>query len=71
MESNQNSKLSSTLSYIFDIKSWISPYIEDIHQHTVPHVFLFRKNADLKAEMLYKHWALDDWQLFDKMILKV
>lgn len=71
MESNQNSKFSSTLNYVFDIKSWISLHIEDIHQHTVPHVFLFRKNADSKAEMLYKHWAHDDWQLFDKVILKV
>ena len=51
-----------TLKYIFDIKSWISPCLEEIHGHTAPHVFLFRRNADRKAVMFTKKWSHEEWE---------
>lgn len=71
IESNQSTKSAATLKYVFDIKSWISAHIEEIHQHTVPHVFSFKKNSKGKAVMMVKHWAHDDWKCIDKPILKV
>ena len=73
IESNHNSKLASTLTDVFDIRKWLNPFLEEIHRHTVPHVFLFKKNADGKAEMYFKNWAKDPWQPSEKglMLLKV
>lgn len=51
-----------SLTYIFDVRNWIAPCLEEIHQHTIPHVFLFRRNAEGRAEMLYKLWTKDSWK---------
>lgn len=37
--SNQAVRGTEVFQYMFDIKSWISPFLEDIHGHTVPHIF--------------------------------
>lgn len=50
-----------TLSYVFDVRSWIGPCLDDIMYHTTPHVFLFKRGRDEKAEMYYKHWSSDPW----------
>lgn len=61
--SNQNVKCVSTLRYIFDMKNWIAPHLDEIHGHTAPHIFRFRFNhASQKAEMHYKHWSHESWQ---------
>ena len=59
--SNQSVKSSSVLKYIFDIKSWIAPHLDEIHGHTVPHVFRFRLNSAKRAEMHYQHWSHEPW----------
>lgn len=51
-----------TLEYIFDIKSWLSPHLAEIHGHTSPHVFLFQKNSEGVAVMFTKHWSHEDWE---------
>lgn len=51
----------STVEYIFDIRHWLELYIEDIHKHTTPHIFMFRNNVGGKAEMVYKHWSHEEW----------
>ena len=61
--SNQSVKSVSALKYIFHIKKWITPYLEEIHGHTAPHVFRFRFNhAAKKAELHYKHWSHEPWE---------
>ena len=60
----------SWLTFVYDIRQWIAPCLEEIHQHTIPHVFLFRRNAEGRAEMLYKRWTKDSWQSAG-VILKV
>lgn len=61
--SNKSVKSVSTLQYIFDIKSWIAPYLDEIHGHTAPHVFRFRFNhTSKKGEMHYKYWSHQAWE---------
>ena len=48
----------SRLKHIFDIKSWLSPYLEEIHGHTVSH----RRDSEGRAVMLTKHWSHEDWE---------
>ena len=58
----------STLEYIYDIRSWLSPFIHEIHNHTIPHVFLFKKGLDGHCEMIYKNWAKDEWILSGRLL---
>lgn len=60
--SNQNVKNSCTLNYVYDIKNWIAPYLDEIHGHTTPHVFRFRLNNNKRAEMHYQHWSHEPWK---------
>ena len=46
---------------LYDIKSWMKPYIDTPHGHTNPHNFLFRQNRNGRAEMLYRNWSSDPW----------
>ena len=60
------------LDYVFDFKGWIGPCIDEIHGHTNPHIFLFRKNASRQSSMFYKNWSHDQWQPQDGVhLLKV
>ena len=29
------------LKFVYDVKSWLNPHIEDLHDHTQPHCFKF------------------------------
>lgn len=61
--SNQNVKGTNILNYVFDIKNWIAPHLDEIHGHTAPHVFRFRRNSQSKrAEMHYQHWSHEPWE---------
>ena len=46
--------------------------IDEIQYHT-PHIFRFRRNAEGRGEMHYKHWSSGDWRPKDSglLILKV
>ena len=44
-----------------DVRSWLAPYIEDIHGHNQPHCFRFTLNEDQQAVMHYKNWSHDGW----------
>lgn len=59
----------STLQYMFDVKHWIEPHLEEIHKHTTPHIFLFKKSLQGRAEMFYKHWSKDEWSPSKGLIL--
>ena len=52
----------ATLEYVFDVKAWISPCLEEIHHHTLPHVFLFKRDKSGHAVMFSKQWAKDSWE---------
>ena len=44
------------LKMVYDIKSWISDYCEELHEHTVPKCFKFTLNEDGKA------WSHESWK---------
>lgn len=69
---NHTSRKTMTLNYIVDFKKWIAPHIEEVHGHTNPHIFLFKRNALGKSVMYYKNWTHDDFQPKDGVkLLKV
>ena len=59
------------LEYIYDVRSWLTPFIEDLHGHTQPHCFKFVLNAKGCAEMFYKSWSHDAWVQEGLVLLKV
>lgn len=59
---NHTTRKTMTLHYIVDFKKWLAPHIEEVHGHTNPHIFLFKKNASGKSVMYYKNWTHDDYQ---------
>ena len=50
------------LKMVYDIKSWISDYCEELHKHTVPECFKFTLNEDGKAVMHYRNWSHEPWK---------
>ena len=61
-ESNRNTVAVTTLRYVYDVRNWILPCLNDITRHTAPHIFRFRRNAEGSGEMHYKHWSHEEWQ---------
>ena len=48
----------SSLTYVYDIREWIHPHLDDIQYHTQPHIFLFKRNpVSGRSEMFYKYWS--------------
>lgn len=60
-DSSQNVAGVKSLKYIFDVREWISPCLDEIKYHTTPHIFLFKKGTHEKSVMYYKHWSNDSW----------
>lgn len=74
LNSNSSVVSASTLEYVFSILDWLQPYIEEIHHHSTPRIFMFRRNQQGKAVMFYKHWWHNDWSPSSKeelVLLKV
>ena len=45
----------------FDVKSWMEPFNEGMHNIVYPHVFKFIMDGD-RVVMKYKNWAKDpEW----------
>ena len=70
---NHGTRQTKPLEYVVDFKSWLSPQIEEIHGHTNPHVFLFKKDGTSgKCKMYYKNWSHEQWQPHEGLqLLKV
>jgi len=47
---------------VYDIRSWIEEYAEELHAHTVPKCFKFERNDAGKAMMFYRNWSQEEWQ---------
>ena len=45
---------------IYDMKSWIRPYVSTFQYHGPPHVFRFTKNGKGEVEMVYRLLAGDE-----------
>ena len=42
---------------IYDMKSWIRPYVATFQHHDTPHVFRLKKNGKGEVEMMYRLFA--------------
>lgn len=70
MEPNSKTFL---IDVMFDIKSWISPHLNELHGHRDPHCFKFVLNKDNKSIRYFWNWSTDLWCPEDRaiVILKV
>ena len=59
------------LTWLYDIRNWIAPHVEDIHGHTQPHHFRFTLDEVGIVVMHYKNWAKDAWSADGLKLLKV
>ena len=48
------------LTEVKNVKSWLTPTLEDIHGHSTPHCFKFIKSCG-EVKMFFKHWSKDPW----------
>ena len=53
---------SCLLSEMFDAKAWLQPHMEQLHNHTNPHIFRFVKGRDGHCYMQWKHWNHNQWE---------
>lgn len=50
------------LEQIYDVKHWVADSLEDIHNHTYPHIFRFSLGRDGRCLMQYKQWSHTQWE---------
>ena len=53
---------SCLFSEMFDAKAWLQPHMEQLHNHTNPHIFRFIKGRDGHCYMQWKHWNHNQWE---------
>lgn len=54
--------LAFLLNVVYDIKEWLSPHAEEIHDHTQPKCFKFVKSSAGKCEMFYRNYSHMPWE---------
>ena len=59
------------LESVHDVRSWLAPFIKDLHGHSQPHCFRFTLNSDEQAVMHYKNWTNEGWSKEGIELLKV
>ena len=65
-ESNRTTVAVTSLQYVYDVRAWISPHLEEITKHTAPHIFRFHRSSEGRAVMHYKHWSHECGSLHKK-----
>lgn len=59
----QNVKvLSFLLDVVYNIKEWLAPYAEQLHEDTQPKCFKFVRNSAGKCEMFYRNYSCMPWE---------
>ena len=61
-EADKMIKEAVCLQKMVDVKSWLLPNTEELHNHSNPHIFRFYRNTQGHAEMKYKRWSSDNWE---------
>ena len=49
------------LPRIYDVKAWLDPILNKLHNHSHPHIFKFVRDSEGISRMLYKNWNHDHW----------
>ena len=60
-ECNKGVKICSIIKEVMDVKAWLLPCTEQLHNHSHPHIFKFYKCKNGSTEMKYKRWNHDEW----------
>ncbi|XP_044170950.1 uncharacterized protein LOC122955255 [Acropora millepora] len=50
------------LDAVYNIKEWLAPHAEQLHDHTQPKCFKFVRNATEKCEMFYRNYSHMSWE---------
>ncbi len=61
-QANKNVHNTVVLGEMFDVKTWMSPVMEGVHNHSNPHIFKFVRDSRGRCRMYYKHWNHDPWE---------
>lgn len=48
------------ITHLFDVKSWLSPHMQELFNHSQPHCFRIKKNASGVVTLHTKKWSSDD-----------
>ena len=51
------SSIVCTVENIYDVKSWLRPYVATLQHHSNPHAFRFKLNENSEVEMSYRPWV--------------
>lgn len=51
------SPIACTVENIYDVKSWLQPYVATLKHHSNPHAFRFKLNKNGDVEMSNRPWA--------------
>ena len=54
--------LSFLLDVVYDIKEWLAPHAEQLHDHTQPKCFKCVRNSSGKCEMFYRNYSHMQWE---------
>lgn len=50
------------LEHIFDVKTWLSAHLFQLHNHSHPHIFRFKTGESGEVVMHYKDWSESSWE---------
>ena len=50
------------LDAVYNIKEWLAPHAEQLHDHAQPKCFKFVRNATGKCEMFYRNYSHMSWE---------
>ena len=54
---------------MYDVKSWLLPHLDPLHNHSYPHIFRFKRDASGTVVMKYKEWSKSPWEPSDAGII--
>ena len=61
-EARGDFKETHVFDMMYDIKAWLKPHLEQLNNHSHPHIFRFRKGPDGHCYMQYRKWRHSEWQ---------
>ncbi len=49
------------VEWVFEIKTWLGPHVEELRGHSQPHCYRFTTNGEGHAAMHYRQWSGQVW----------
>lgn len=61
MEAANSGFCAHVLEDVFDVKAWLIPHMNPLHNHTNPHIFRFFQGSNNNCLFQYKAWHHTEW----------